>query len=253
MKKLILALALTSTLFACKKETTTPNNTSNPISCVDNPNINFTAIGTPVGKFSDCIKDIDGNVYKTVTIGTQTWMAENLKVSKYSDGTTIPNIIDNAQWQNNTTGAWSYYNNDATNNSKYGKLYNLYAVSKTTNGNKNVCPTGWHVPSDAEWSILTDFLGGDSIAGGKMKEVGTTSWNSPNTGATNISLFTGLPGDYRNYNGSYFNIGSFGSWWSSTEFDTYYAWSRDLGSNGGLAGYYYNTKDFGLSVRCLKD
>ena len=156
MKQLILALTLTSALYSCKKETTTPN-TSNPttptnsVVCVDNPSINFTALGTPVGKFSDCIKDVDGNVYKTVTIGTQTWMAENLKVSKYSDGTPIPNITDNIQWSNLTTGAWSYYNNDASNNTKYGKLYNWYVVSPITNGNKNVCPSGWHVPTDAEW------------------------------------------------------------------------------------------------------
>ena len=253
MKKLILALALTSTLFACKKETTTPNNTSNPISCVDNPNINFTAIGTPVGKFSDCIKDIDGNVYKTVTIGTQTWMAENLKTSKYSDGTIIPNVKDSLEWAKLTTGAWCYYNNDSTNNSKYGKLYNWYAVSKTSNGNKNVCPTGWHVPTYAEWSILTDFLGGDSIAGGKMKEVGTTSWYSPNTGASNISLFTGLPGGYRDDYGGYSYIGSFGYWWGSAEDETNDAWGRHLYYYVGDAYRHDGNKNYGLSVRCLRD
>ena len=124
MKKLILTIALTSALFSCKKETTNTNtsNTNNPsnsVVCVDNPNINFTAIGTPVGKFSDCIKDVDGNVYKTVSIGTQTWMAENLKTSKYNNGTPIPNIIDNNLWNNDTSGAWAYYNNDVTNNESY--------------------------------------------------------------------------------------------------------------------------------------
>jgi uncharacterized protein (TIGR02145 family) len=253
MKQLILALALTSALFSCKKETTTPNTTSNPISCVDNPSINFTALGTPVGKFSDCIKDVDGNVYKTVTIGTQTWMAENLKVSKYNDGTTIPNITDNTQWQNNTTGAWSYYKNDVVNNAKYGKLYNWYAVSKTSNGNKNVCPTGWHVPSDAEWTVLTDYLGGESVAGGKMKEVGTTSWKNPNTEATNISLFTGLPGGYRYYSGGCSFIGDGGYWWSSTEYNTGSAWSRGLDYSYGDAGRFVSYKGDGLSVRCLRD
>ena len=253
MKQLILVLALTSALFSCKKETTTPNTTSNPISCVDNPSINFTALGTPVGKFSDCIKDVDGNVYKTVTIGTQTWMSENLKVSKYNDGTTIPNITDNTQWQNNTTGAWSYYNNDAANNAKYGKLYNWYAVSKTSNGNKNVCPTGWHVPSDAEWTVLTDYLGGESVAGGKMKEVGTTSWNSPNAGATNTSLFSALPGGNRNVNGGYNVIGHYGYWWSSTENNTNNAWNRDLDDYDGSADRYNSNKYSGISVRCLRD
>ncbi len=258
MKQLILALALTSALFSCKKETTTPN-TSNPttpnnsVVCVDNPSINFTALGTPVGKLSDCIKDVDGNVYKTVTIGTQTWMAENLKVSKYNDGTTIPNITDNTQWQNNTTGAWSYYNNDVTNNAKYGKLYNWYAVSKTTNGNKNVCPTGWHVPTDAEWIVLTDYLGGGGVAGGKMKEVGITSWNSPNADATNTSLFSALPGGTRDDDGGYSDIGDNGGWWSSAEYQTSDAWIRYLNYFNGNAYSYYSNKEGGLSVRCLKD
>ena len=256
MKKLFFTFALTSALFSCKKETTNTNSTtnnSNGVTCVDNPNINFTSIGTPVGKFSDCIKDIDGNVYKTVTIGTQTWMAENLKVSKYSDGTTIPNITDNTQWQNNTTGAWAYYNNDAANNAKYGKLYNWYAVSKTTNGNKNVCPTGWHVPTDAEWSNLIDFLGGEKVAGGKMKEVGTTSWNNPNTEATNSSLFSALSCGYREGNGNYEGNGLDCGWWCSTESDDDDAWKRGLDSGSGSAYRYDNDKIRGSSVRCLRD
>ncbi len=199
------------------------------------------------------ITDAESNSYKTVYIGTQQWMAENLKVTKYSDGTVIPNVKDNTEWQDNTTGAWAYYENDAANNAKYGKLYNWYAVSKTTNGNKNVCPTGWHVPTDAEWTVLTDYLGGSNIAGGKMKEVGTTSWNSPNTDATNTSLFTGLPGGYRYYNGGYSNFGSHGYWWSSTEYYTGNAWDRHLDySSGGADRYGYNKPD-GLSVRCLRD
>ena len=254
MKKLILALALTSVLFSCKKETTNPTNPINSVVCVDNPSINFTAAGTPVGKFSDCIKDIDGNVYKTVTIGTQTWMAENLKVSKYSDGSTIPNITDDTLWENNTTGAWSYYNNDVANNAKYGKLYNWYAVSKTSNGNKNVCPLGWHVPTNAEWTVLTDYLGGDSIVGGKMKEVGTTSWNSPNTGATNTSLFSAIPVGLRDPAGDYGGIvGYYWMSWSSTESETSNAWFRGLVFNDGGADRSATEKGVGCSVRCLKD
>jgi uncharacterized protein (TIGR02145 family) len=199
------------------------------------------------------INDVEGNSYKTVTIGTQTWMAENLKVTKYNDGTTIPNITDNTQWQNNTTGAWSYYNNDEANNAKYGKLYNWYAVSKTSNGNKNVCPTGWHVPTDAEWTVLTDYLGGESVAGGKMKEVGTTNWNSPNTSATNTSLFTGLPGGNRNVIGIYSTIGNSGDWWSSPESNANGAWNRDLNYDNGNAFRYNFNKKNGLSVRCLRD
>jgi uncharacterized protein (TIGR02145 family) len=200
------------------------------------------------GKIGAKIKDIEGNLYKTVTIGTQQWMAENLKVSKYSDGTTIPNITDNTQWQNNTTGAWSYFKNDAANNTKYGKLYNWYAVSKT-----NVCPTGWHVPTDAEWTVLTDYLGGAHVAGGKMKEVGTTSWSSTIWGSTNKSLFTGLPGGYRYDDGDYSSIGLIGRWWSSSEGNATNAWYIDLPNDGGMAYSYKDYKSFGFSVRCLRD
>jgi uncharacterized protein (TIGR02145 family) len=222
---------------------------------VDNPSINFTALGTPVGKFSDCIKDVDGNVYKTVTIGTQTWMAENLKTSKYNDGTSISNVKDYVEWNKLTTGAWCYYDNVASNNAKYGKLYNWYAVSKTSNGNKNVCPTGWHVPTDAEWTVLTDYLGGESVAGGKMKEVGTSSWYSPNTDATNTSLFTALPGGRFRLIGTAEDevSGLCGYWWSSTESSAYYPWYRGLSSGDGSADVEDGSKKDGLSVRCLRD
>jgi uncharacterized protein (TIGR02145 family) len=235
MKKLIFAFALTSSLFSCKKETTTQNNTGE------------NAVYGPK------ITDIEGNSYKTVTIGTQTWMAENLKVSKYNDGTTITNIPDNTKWVNDTTGAWSNYNNSDSLGKIYGKLYNWYAVSKTTNGNKNVCPTGWHVPTDAEWTILTDYLGGASIAGGEMKEVGTTSWNSPNKGATNTSLFSGLPGGARDDSGGYGYIGKFGGWWSSSEFLPSNILIRSLEYDNGKADWSYAYEEGGLSVRCLKD
>ena len=207
----------------------------------------------PTSGYGPIIYDIDGNSYKTIYIGTQQWMAENLKTTRYNNATTISNITTNTQWASLTTGAWSYYNNDATNNTKYGKLYNWYAVSPTTNGNKNVCPTGWHVPTDAEWKVLTDYLGGKSVAGGKMKEVGTTNWTSPNTDATNTSLFTGLPGGYRNYFGDYDAVGSYGYWWSSSENGSYHAWGNYLDSGNGFSNrYYYNNKN-GLAVRCLKD
>ncbi len=217
--------------------------------------LNRTVIQTTSGYGLD-LADNDGNTYKTVYVGSQQWMAENLKVSKYNDGSAIPNVTDNTQWQNTTTGAWAYYNNDLANNAKYGKLYNWYALSPTTNGNKNVCPTGWHVPTDAEWTVLTNYLGGATVAGGKMKEVGTTSWNSPNTDATNTSLFTGLPGGSRTSSGSYTDgtIGNSGYWWSSTEVSTTNAWYRGIGTNFGLLyrdNFYF--KNFGLSVRCLKD
>jgi len=206
-----------------------------------------------LGSYGPNITDVDGNTYKTVFIGTQQWMADNLKTAKYNDGTGIPNVPNDIQWSNLTTGAWSYYNNDAVNNAKYGKLYNWYAVSLSTNGNKNVCPTGWHVPTDAEWTILTDYLGGLNVAGGKMKEVGTTSWISPNVDATNTSLFTGLPGGYRDYVGYYKQIGNNGVWWSTTDFSESTAWYRILNSSSGNANRDLPFKKDGLAVRCLRD
>ena len=198
------------------------------------------------------ITDSEGNTYKTVTIGNQQWMAENLEVTKYNDGTAISNITDITQWRNLTTAAWTYHNNDAANNAKYGKLYNWYTTSPTMNGNKNVCPTGWHVPTDAEWTVLTDYLGGETVAGGKMKEVGTENWDTPNTDATNTSLFTGLPGGLRNANGDYNYEASGGTWWSSTG-NASNAWYRYLDSGDGIAGRNDSGKRNGFSVRCLKD
>ena len=199
------------------------------------------------------VKDIDGNVYKTVLIGTQLWFAENLKTSKYNDGSPIPNIPDKSQWQNNTTGAWCYYNNDATNNAKYGNLYNWYVVSPIANGNKNVCPTGWHVPTNDEWSILYIFLGNNAGEDDKLKDI--NNWNKENKKATNSSGFTGLPGGIRDV-GYFKEIGYSGYWWSSTDFFS--------GSTGGhfILRYdnSFNEKDYfgsfygnGLSIRCVKN
>jgi len=257
MKNLVYLFVVLGLLISCKKETTNNNiNNTSTVTCVDNPNINFTSIGTPVGKFSDCIKDIDGNTYKTVTIGSQTWMAENLKTSKYNDGTTISNIIDNTKWLKDTSGAWCYYKNDTSYNSKYGKLYNWYAVNKTSNGFKNVCPIGWHMPSYSEWTILTDYLGGEKIAGGKMKELGTTNWNSPNKDASNLSLFTGLPGGCRNDVGNYVSFGNYGLWHSSTEHSTISAIKGCyMNSGDGTSGFGggFSSKRIGYSIRCIKD
>ena len=206
------------------------------------------------------VTDASGNTYKTITIGTQTWMAENLRSTKYSDGTTISLITDATQWaanyNNNTTlPMMSWYNNDQATHTanKYGALYNWYAVSPITNGNKNVCPTGWHVPTDAEWTILIDYLGGSSAAGGKMKSTGTQYWNCPNTGATNEIGFSGLPGGVRIIDGTFGYIGENGNWWSSTETDATHAWDRYLYNTNGTADSDKNYKEYGFSVRCLKD
>ena len=191
-------------------------------------------------------------------IGQQGWATINLNVTTYRDGTPIPQVTDPTQWSNLTTGAWCYYNNDPVNGSIYGKLYNWYAVAgihdnDPSTPNKILSPQGWHVPSDAEWTTLTDFLGGEQVAGGKMKSTGTSLWLSPNTAATNESGFSGLPGGYRNIYGTFFNFGSYGIWWSSSELDTTYALSRYLDYNVGRAyrGGSYNID--GFSVRCLRD
>ena len=208
------------------------------------------------GLQAQTVKDIDGNGYKTVTIGKQVWMAENLKTTKYNDGKTIPLVTDEKSWEVLTTPAYCWYNNDATaNKNKYGALYNWYTVNT-----KKLCPNGWHVPTDAEWTILTTYLGGESVAGGKLKETGTSHWESPNTGATNKSGFTALPGGFRNHDGTFGDFGSYvlifrsnGCWWSSTEQSDFSAYYRRLYNT--LISVYRSPSDkhFGYSVRCLKD
>jgi Fibrobacter succinogenes major domain (Fib_succ_major). len=201
------------------------------------------------------VTDIEGNIYNTVTIGTQTWMAENLKTTKYNDGTTIPNVTDWTAWAALTTPSYCWYNNDATTyKATYGALYNWYTVNSTSNGGKNVCPTSWHVPTDAEWTTLTTYLGGESVAGGKLKETGTAHyWISPNIGATNETGFTALPGGYRYYSGAYSSIGSYGLWWSSTETSSTSAWGRHMHyAYSDVLRTNFN-KPSGFSVRCSRD
>ncbi len=197
------------------------------------------------------VTDIDGNVYHTVTIGTQVWMVENLKTTKYRNGDVIKNITDNTawygSWYGSNAGAWCYYDNNSYNGTIYGKLYNWYAVDDS----RKIAPSGWHVPTDAEWTTLTTYLGGVSIAGGKLKETGLTHWAGPNTGATNETGFTALPGGHRE---GYMH--SIGYWWSATSVDneySQYAWSRnmDYDYSDVFRGKVFKT--YGYSVRCVKD
>lgn len=225
---------------------------------------------------------------QTITIGTQVWMTKNLDVATFRNGDSIPQAKTNEEWVNagiNKQPAWCYYDNDPANGAKYGKLYNWYAV----NDPRGLAPVGYHIPSDAEWTKLGDFLGSD--AGTKMKS--KSGWNSYTTGGsktcpncvnwnaeyrrkvpchtcqdtrtvpapkvtnsgngTNTSGFSGLPGGNRNDNGAFSNIGFFGSWWSSTEGNTYVAWNRNLYYNYGFVNRYYYMKGQGFSVRCLRD
>jgi uncharacterized protein (TIGR02145 family) len=184
-----------------------------------------------------------------ITIGTQTWTLKNLDVATYKNGDPIPEEQNPTAWANLTTGAWCYYANNTANGTTYGKLYNWYAV----NDPRGLAPNGYHIPTDAEWTTLSTYLGGEPIAGGKMKEIGTSHWLSPNTGATNSSFFTGLPGGYRGDNEDFTNIGAYGYWWSSSEFNTNFAWCRSLNSNFGNVRRDYSDKRNGFSVRCLRD
>mgnify|MGYP002360574101 FL=1 len=186
----------------------------------------------------------------TVKICAQVWMKKNLDVNKYRNGDSIPQVTSQIAWQNLTTGAWCWYNNDsATYASTYGKLYNWYAV----NDPRGLAPHGWHVPSDPEWSTLAICLGGSAVAGGKMKEVGTSHWASPNTGATNSSGFLSLPGGNRSSDGSFGNIGAQNFLFSSTEFNNDNAWYSYLEySSANIFRANYN-KTFGFTVRCLRD
>lgn len=218
---------------------------------------------TPPPTFST-LTDIDGNVYVTVTLGTQTWMAENLKVSKYNDNTPIPNVTNNTEWAYLTTGAWCNYNNLAVNDTIYGKLYNWYAVNTG-----KLAPTGWHVPTDAEWTILQEYL----IAHGGNYDGSTTGndiskslaakiiWPADNTQGTigtllsinNSSGFNALPGGYRD--GPFYNYINEGNWWTSTIGGDYnqYAWHRNM--KYYLRYLYRNLQypEVGMSVRCVKD
>jgi len=222
---------------------------------------------------ADTVKDIDGNTYKTVKIGEQVWMAENLKTTKYRNGTPIIYGADYQTWFDNRTGAYAWYDNDISWKDSYGALYNWHAVNNT-NG---LCPTGWHVPSDAEWTQLVDYVVAQGFpnnhvtngAGNALKSCRQV--NSPLGGECNTSEhprwnshsthhgfeafgFSGLPGGYRSFNGSFSYIGTPGYWWSSTEYGPFHAWSRRLGYDAGRV-YRHNIfyKTSGFSVLCLRD
>jgi uncharacterized protein (TIGR02145 family) len=191
----------------------------------------------------------NGYNYSSIVLGNnQEWMAENLRTTTYANGDPIPNVTDNTQWSNLTTGAWSHYNNDSQNENPYGKLYNWFTVADS----RNVCPTGWHVPTDAEYTLLIDYLGGQVVAGGKMKSTGTQYWISPNTAATNESGFSGLPGGLRNF-GAFVSIGNYSYWWSSTEGSSTGAYARNLYYSSGDVDGFDSIKKSGFSIRCLRD
>jgi len=195
------------------------------------------------------VTDIDGNVYNTVTIGTQIWMVENLKVTHYRNKEPIPIVSDHMKWSFLESGACCDYDNSFFNCEAYGKLYNYYAIVD----DRRLCPDGWHIPTDKEWSELTYYLGEKSNAAGKLKEETTDYWQSPNTEANNASCFTALPGGNRASDGSFAHLGSGGYWWSSSKFGTNDAWSRYIFYNSGNVYRYDGNIGSAFSVRCLKN
>jgi uncharacterized protein (TIGR02145 family) len=210
-----------------------------------------TAYGSQV-QFLTKVSDKEGYLYNTVLIGNQVWMAENLRTKKYNDDSDVTLVTDPTVWAALTSEGYCWYNNDeATNKPLYGAMYNWFAVNKG-----NLCPTGWHVPTDEEWTTLTTTLGGESVAGGKLKEDGTTHWLSPNTGATNESGFTALPGGYRyRLNGTFNDVGKLSYWWSSTEYiyDTAKGYYREMFNDQASVSREGAYKTAGKYVRCLKN
>jgi len=207
---------------------------------------------TPVGQ----ITDIDNIPYNTIAIGNQIWMKENLKVAHYNNGDPIPNVINDSVWWDLITGGYCDYDNNPVNSTTYGRLYNWYAVTD----NRNLCPSGWHVPSDSEWITLINYLGGESITGGKLKEEGILHWLSPNTGANNLSGFTALPAGGRQkvslnsvYFSQYYFLGTYTNYWTTTEFNSSFAYSWALGFIQNNVWQTAEWKFSSLSIRCIKD
>lgn len=197
---------------------------------------------------SETVTDIDGNVYHTVTIGSQVWLVENLKTTKYSNGDPIPNIPDASAWKSLNSGAYCDHNNDPAFSDTYGKLYNWYAV----NDARKIAPAGWHVPSDEEWSTLINHSGGLTKAGGNLKESGIVHWPNPNTGASNTTGFTALPGGYRDDLAAFNPLAS-GYWWSSTEYGISGAWSRNMSYVSASVVRADANRRYGYAIRCIKD
>ncbi len=203
--------------------------------------------------YGDGVTDIDGNEYLTVIIGEQEWMAENLRVLTYSDGAEIEDGSDGGVWVNLSTGGYAWYENDEESSDPYGALYNWYAVETG-----KLCPDGWRVPSDTDWTELINHLGGEGVAGGKLKaagtkEEGTGLWDAPNEGATNESGFTALPGGHRTSASTFYDMGNSARFWSTNASNDNLAWRILLHSYFMGVELAEAEKKEGLSVRCLKD
>jgi uncharacterized protein (TIGR02145 family) len=192
------------------------------------------------------VTDADGNTYSTVTIYHQIWMSKNLNTTKYNDGTPVPNIPDLTEWNATTSGAYCDYGNIPANSETYGRLYNWYAINTG-----KLCPVGWHVPSHDEWQTFMVYLGGSFDAGIKIKEPGTAHWESPNSGVTNKTGFTALPGGNRSDDLDFFYLNNYANWWAYKADSGPEVEFIDLGPRA--IGYGTAMKSWGMSVRCLKD
>ena len=243
---------------------------SNPL-LAQNDSIYFWKAGVLLEKRSIKPADLDSITFARptvnlphVTIGTQVWSTKNLDVTTYTDGTPIPQVTDLSTWASADTGAWCYYLNDTANGPVYGKLYNWYAVAGIYDSaslnfpalRKQLAPIGWHIPTDAEWTTLSTFLGGSTVSGGKMKEVGTTHWLTPNTGADNSSGFTAIPSGMRNNNGQFQLIGTRSNFWASNRtvpsgFSTSYVFS--ISSDAANLYNGYDNWTGGYAVRCVRN
>lgn len=192
--------------------------------------------------------DYNGYTYKVVRIGNQWWMAENLRTTRYNDGSVIPNVTDEDGWSDLTTGAWCDYNNDPGTGAEYGKIYNWFAVNTG-----KLAPPGWRVPKNEEWESLSIYLGGELAAGGPMKEEGTAHWNSPNSGATNESGFTALGGGGRFDFGPFYAMGDNAFFWASSGSGDSNAWYRTITSSGTRLVRNFDDRTAGYSVRCVQN
>lgn len=200
------------------------------------------------GQNIETATDQDGNSYKTINIGSQIWMSENLRTTKYNDGTPIPLVTDRIAWTKQSSPGYCWYNNDTINKAIYGALYNGYAVNT-----KKLCPVGWHVSTEAEWSALIQAFGGEIVAGGKLKEPGTIHWTEPNSGATDEAGFNALPGGTRFTNGLFFTLKNIGYWWTFTGLNESNGWYMSLSSADITVTRNYIELTNGFSVRCVKD
>jgi uncharacterized protein (TIGR02145 family) len=200
--------------------------------------------------YGEGVFDIEGHNYTTIILENgQEWMAENLKTTRFSNGDSIPHKVENMSWQNSLSAAYSYYNEETELQSIYGNIYNWYV----TIDERNVCPDSWHVPTDNEWTDYSDLLGGNGVAGGKMKIEDTLIWKAPNTGATNESLFSGLPAGCRYDGGNFANNEKYAFWWTSTQLDNQFGWYRSASYVSDNLVKNYATKETGYSIRCIKN